>query len=61
MAEGRKGMCKAFSCFQRLTKKKKQNKTKKSQIVLCQIIICDATLGLYIYKTEKKTSVFGQY
>ena len=60
MAEGRKGMCKAFSCFQRLTKKKK-NKTKKSQIVLCQIIICDATLGLYIYKTEKKTSVFGQY
>ena len=59
MAEGRKGMCKAFSCFQRLTKKK--NKTKKSQIVLCQIIICNATLGLYIYKTEKKTSVFGQY
>ena len=58
MVEGRKGVCKAFSCFQRLAKKKK---TKKSQIVLCQIIICNATLGLYIYKTEKKTSVLGQY
>ena len=59
MVEGRKGVCKAFSCFQRLAKKKK--KTKKSQIVLCQIIIFNATLGLYIYKTEKKTSVLGQY
>ena len=29
MAEGRKGMCKAFSCFQRLTKKKE----KKNQEV----------------------------
>ena len=29
MAEGRKGMCKAFSCFQRLTKKQQ----KKNQEV----------------------------
>ena len=38
-------MCKAFSCFQCLTTTKK---TKKSQIVLCQIVIRSATLGLYI-------------
>ena len=44
MREGRKGMCKAFSCFHYLPKKK----AEESQSVLYQIINRTATLSLHV-------------